>query len=126
MFSILGIIGTLGGLLPTALSLTQQIVDWQAKKINAVTEHERIEADEHVKMLQAKRDVLIAEGNSPWNSLARAWLMLPPSVYIAKIFVWDKVLGKGDTDPLTTELWWLVMLVYGFYFVADISRMLKR
>lgn len=120
MLSILGL------LLPTALSLTGQIVDWQAKKINAQTEHERIEADEHIKMLSARRDVLVAEAGTPWNAVARAWLILPPSIYIAKLFVWDKVLGWGSTDGLSDNLWWIVTVIYAFYFLGDVSKIFKR
>lgn len=122
----MGFLATLLGFAPTVLSLTQQIVAWQEKKINAQTEQQRIEADERIKMLEAKRNVLIAESSTPWNSIVRAWLVLPPSIYVAKLFVWDKVLGWGSTDPLSSILEWIVVIVYGFYFMADVTRMLKR
>ena len=122
----MGWLTTLLGLVPTALSVTQQIIDWQAKKLNATTEQQRIEADEQIKMLEARRDVLIAESRSPGNILVRAWLVLPPSIYIAKLFVWDKVLGWGTTDPLDNNLWWIVFTIYGFYFLADVTRVFKR
>lgn len=122
-----GLLGSLLGIFPTIASITEKIIDWQAKKADAQTERERIEADENIKVLQAKRDVLIAESSSPWNSLFRLWLALPPSIYIAKLIVWDKIISPNSiTEDLSSNLWWIVFSVYAFYFAADLGRLLRR
>lgn len=120
------------GLLPFLLKLidpvtaiTKGIIEWQNKKLDAQTTQAKIEADEQIELLKAKQAVLIAESTTPVNVLVRAWLVAPPSIYIAKLFVWDKVLGWGSTDDLSNNLWWIVFAIYGFYFLSS-SRILKR
>jgi len=36
--------------------------------------------------------------------------------YLAKVVLWDKVLGLGTTDPLSSELQWGMNLVMTFYY----------
>ena len=59
---------------------------------------------------------------------------------LLKIFLWDKVIGsfvgcsqaaKGTcgmftTDALDPNLWQVVMVVLGFYFLADTSQAVSR
>lgn len=93
---------------------------------NAKTEQQRIAADERVKALEAQRDVLVAESKSPWNTLGRLFLMAPFGIYAWKLVIWDKVLNFGTTDDLSLNLWALMFTVFGFYFVTDITRILRR
>lgn len=102
-------------------AISQAIANAYIAKQNAVTEQAKVEADTLVKTLEARRDVLVAEAHTPWNVLMRAWLALPPSFVVAKILVWDKALGSvthGHTDPLDPNMWYLVMGIYGFYFLT--------
>ena len=122
----MGFLLSLLGFIDPISKITGQIAGAFAKKIDAQTEHERIAADEEVKTLQAKRDVLIAESSTPLNVLARTWLMAPPSIYIAKLFIWDKVLGWGSTDDLSNNLWWIVFVIYGFYFMSKMPSWFRR
>jgi hypothetical protein len=52
------------------------------------------------------------------------------SILIGKVLVWDKALGQwtgGRTDALDPNLWQVVMVVLGFYFLSEtVSRVLKR
>lgn len=119
------ILGFLPKLIDPIATITNKIIDLRAKQIDAQTEQERIHVDEQINVLRAQQAVLVAEASHPINAWARFWLMFPPSVYTAKIFVWDKVLGWGSTDNLSTELWWIVITVYGFYFVSS-TRWFRR
>lgn len=121
----MGFLSLILGFIDPISKITGQIADAFAKKLDAQTERERIEADQTIKTLQAKRDVLIAESTSPINSIIRGWLVFPPSLYIAKLFVWDKVLGWGSTDDLSNNLWWIVFIIYGFYFVTTAPKWFK-
>lgn len=114
--------------------ITSAIVKAKADSLNAKTEQERIEAGERVSSLQAKRDVMIAEsGASRINGMIRAAMALPVAVVLWKIFVYDKALGQwtaGHTDALSPELWQVVSVVIGFYFLYEgaigVTRILKR
>ena len=99
----------------------------------AKTDKERIAADERIKALQARRDLLIAEAGNRVNSWMRAALAMPVAIILWKVFVYDKALGQwthGTTEALSPELWQVVMIVIGFYFLADaastVTRIVKR
>lgn len=116
------------GLINPLSAIAGKIADYKIVEAKAETDQERIHAQERIKALEAKRDVLVAEANMPGNIIMRAWLAFPPSVVVAKILIWDKALGQwthGHTDALDPNLWWLVMAVYGFYFVQQITNRLK-
>lgn len=93
---------------------------------NAKTSREKLAADARVKALEARRDVLVAEGQTPVNAFMRAALALPIVIYNAKIIVWDKVLGWGVTDPLSDEMTWTARVVIGFYFLYEGARLYGR
>lgn len=99
----------------------------------AKTDTQKIAADERIKALQARRDVLVAEAGNRVNAVVRAALALPVAIILWKVFVYDKALGQwthGSTDALSPELWQVVMIVIGFYFLADaastVTRIVKR
>jgi hypothetical protein len=99
----------------------------------AKSDKEKIAADERIKTLQARRDVLIAEAGNRVNGWMRAALAMPVAIILWKVFVYDKALGQwtqGTTDALSPELWHVVMIVIGFYFLADaastVTRIVKR
>lgn len=110
--------------------IVKQIAAAYEARENAKTDQERIAADERIKALEARRDVLVAEGRSPVNAIIRAMFALPVAIYYGKLFLWDKVLGWGATDGLSPELSNIAMIVIGFYFVTDtatrITRIIKR
>ena len=107
-------------------TIASRIADAYEAKQKATTDKEKIAADERIKTLEAKRDVLVAEAKSPINALIRVLFALPPAVYLAKIFVYDKVLGWGVTDPLSDELEQIVWIVLSFYFLAEITGRFAR
>lgn len=106
--------------------ITDKIIDLQIKRADAKTEQERIAADERVQALEARRDVMIAEASLGLNAWVRTAIAIGPTVYLLKIFIWDKVLKLGSTDALDTNLWQVVIAVIGFYFLYDIAARWKR
>lgn len=107
---------------------------YEAKQ-KAKTDQAKVAADERIKTLEARRDVMVAEGHSPWNAGMRAFIAVGPALYLFKIFVIDKVvcppLGLAcRTDPLSPELWQVVTAVIGFYFLVEggiaVTRIVKR
>lgn len=96
----------------------------------AKTDQEKIAAQERIDHLKSIRDVQIAEAGSPINGIIRAGFALPVMLYYGKIFLVDKVLGWGSTDPLSAELYDIAMIVIGFYFVSEtasrVARIFKR
>lgn len=104
-------------------AIAKQIAQYEIAKQNAQTDQARIEADKQIAALQAKQAVLVAESNSPGNIIMRAWLAFPPSFIVAKILIWDKTVG--GTTTLSPDLWRLIWIVYGFYFVDKIVNRLK-
>lgn len=125
---ITGAFGTING-------ITKSLSDAKIAQIKATTQEEKIRADEAVATLQARRDVLIAEAGSGsrLNLIMRSVIATGPASVLLKIFLWDKVIGslagcsaapKGTcgifvTDPLDANLWQVITIVLGFYFVSE-------
>ena len=94
--------------------------------IQASTDKEKIEQEERVKALEARRDVLKAESDGRVNGVVRALLAVPVVVFLWKVIIWDKVLALGSTDDLSENLWYVTMMVLGFYYVHWTVGRLKR
>ena len=95
----------------------------------APSDKDRVAADERIKTLETRRDVLVAESGSRINATIRAAIAMPVATILWKIFVYDKALGQwtgGRTDPLSPELWQVVMVVIGFYFLAETASTMTR
>lgn len=116
-------------------TIATKIADAYAARADAETEQAKIAAEERIRGLEARRDVMIAEGRSPVNAIMRAFIAIGPALYLFKIFVIDKLacpaLGLAcRTDQLSPELWQVVTYVLGFYFLADtataVTRIIKR
>lgn len=111
--------------------ITDKIVDLQLKKVDAKTEQERIAADERIQSLQARRDVMVAEAGAgiKLNAYIRSAIGASVAFLLLKVMVGDKALGQWTqwrTDPLSPELWYVVMVVIGFYFLSDMAARWKR
>lgn len=111
-------------------AITTSIADAYVAARNAETEQERIHAEQRVRTLEARRDVMIAEAPNRLNTWVRAGFALPFMIYYAKLVLWDKVLGLGVTDALSADLKDISKAVIGFYFLAEgaiaVTRILKR
>jgi hypothetical protein len=124
----------LTGLFNLGGQITAAISNEKIAVINATTEEERIAAQERVNTLTLRRDTMIAEAaTSTLNVKMRFLLALGPMSVLLKIFLWDKVIGSIAgcsqaavhtcgifvTDPLDGNLWQVVMVVLGFYFLCE-------
>ena len=122
------------GLIDPVEKITQAIVKARADGLNAQTEQERIASAERIKSLEARRDVMIAEaGVSRANIVVRTFLAAPVIFILWKLFIWDKALGDythGHTDALSPEMWQIINIVIGFYFLYEgaigVTRLIKR
>lgn len=148
LFSLLTAIPSLlSGLFGSINGITAAISNAQIAKIQATTQEEQIRATEVVDTLRARRDVMIAESaHSRLNIIMRFLIAFGPALILTKIFVWDKVIGSFygcsgagvaaenlgrscatfNTDVLDPNLWQVVMVVLGFYFLADASATVSR
>lgn len=132
---ISGAFGTING-------ITNALSNAKIAQINATTAEEKIHADEKVAMLTARRDVLIAEASSGSriNLIMRALFALCPLSVLMKLFIWDKVVGSFvgcsqaaagtcgmfTTDPLDSNMWIVISVVLGFYFVSEVTLGVTR
>jgi hypothetical protein len=130
--TILALPGLLAGLFGTINGLTAAISNEKIAALTATTQQEQIAANERVATLQQRRDVLIADAaHGSWDIWIRTTIALGPTIYLFKIFAIDKVIGPAlgyewSTDPLDPNLWQVVMVVLGFYFLSETSTKVAR
>lgn len=131
------ILGLIPGLFTTVNGITNAISNERVTQINAKTEQEKIASQERINSLQAKRDLMIAEsGTSKINAFMRASMGASVSLIVAKLLVWDKIIGsfKGcagtvgqgleqcssfRTDLLDANQWSIITAAIGFYFLYE-------
>ena len=120
------VITSLLGLVDPISRIAGKIADARIASIQASTDKEKIEQEERIKALEARRDVLKAESDGRVNGIIRALLAAPIVVFLWKVIIWDKVLALGTTDDLSENLWYVTMMVLGFYYVHWTVGRLKR
>lgn len=121
------------GIFTTISSLTAAISNEKIASITATTAQAKIAADERVNTLEAQRDLMISDSqHSNVDMWVRTMIAIGPASYLCKIFLWDKVLGSwtnGSTDSIDANLWQVVMVVLGFYFLYSgamgVARIIK-
>lgn len=118
-------IGWLIGLANPLAGIAKDLVAAQLEKANAQTEQQRIAADERIRTLEARRDVIVRAQSDPMERWVRIGFALPFVLYLWKLVVWDKLLGWGVTDNLSDDLWAILYIVLGGYFVDTVVRRLK-
>lgn len=117
----------------TLNGITAAISNEKIAAMNATTAQAQIVAQEKVSTLEAQRDLMIADSqHSNLDLWMRTLIAIGPASYLCKIFLYDKVLGywtNGSTDAIDSNLWNVVMVVIGFYFLysgaISISRIFK-
>lgn len=140
------LLGLIPGAFSTINGITNAISNERIRKIDADTDQQRIQADERIKSLEAKRSVLVAEaGASRINAFMRAAIAACIVVVLAKLYMWDKVIGSFSgcagplggalecatfrTDPLDSNQWAIITAVVGFYFLyegaVNVTRIIK-
>lgn len=96
-------------------------------KLKAQTDAEKLAAEETIARLEAQQAVLIAEQGRWLTAWVRPAIAAPFVLYIWKLIVWDKIMGQGATDNLSPELWQMMTVVIGAYFLTrPIETVLRR
>jgi hypothetical protein len=131
LLSLIPWLGKAFDLAGTITKITDKIVQLKIEQANAVTERQRIEAGEAIKVLEAQRDIKVAQAERVQriDAFVRIGFATPVALYLWKLLVWDKVLNAltdGSTDDLTNNQWWVVFVVVGFYFAGDVAKVFKR
>lgn len=139
---MLSLLSFLPGIFSTINGITNAISNEKIAALNATTQEEQIAASERVATLQAQRDVLISDLSvSRLDIYLRSLIALGPTSYLLKIFLWDKVIGSFshcsgttapgtcitfDTDPIDPNLWNVIMVIIGFYFLHAVGSSISR
>lgn len=98
-------------------TIVSKLADAYAARQNAKTDQERIDADERIATLKAQ-----ASAQRPVDSFVRIAFAAPVAIYYGKLFLWDKVLALGATDPLSADLIHVSWVIIGFYFLHSIAK----
>lgn len=85
----------------------------------------RIALEGELATLEARKDVILKAQSDPFERWVRIGFALPFVLYLWKLVVWDKLLGWGATDNLSNDLWAILYIVLGGYFVDTIVRRLR-
>lgn len=120
----LSFIPIIGKLFDTVGSITSKLQDTKVALARVTSEEERVRLEVQEKALEARLSGLIASQRGPlgWMvGLVQGIMGLTIAFLLVKLAVYDKALGQwtqGHTDPLGKDLWDMVKLVVGFYFVT--------
>ena len=119
-------LGWLLSLINPLSGIADKIAQAYVQKTNAQTEQQRIAAEERIKTFEAKRDVILKAQSDPFERWVRIGFALPFVLYVFKVLVWDKLLGLGVTDDLSGDLWNILYIVLGGYFLDTVARRFTR
>lgn len=94
-------------------------------KLNSKNDHERLEADKQIEFFKGQIELArAAAANDKWWS-TRELMAKCVLILVAKLIVWDTVLGLGSTpDPGVTVngiLWTIIGFYYGSKAATDIA-----
>lgn len=118
----------IGKAFDTIGSITNKISDTKVALARVTSETERARLEAELGELQAKRDGLIASQKGPFGwitNVVQGLLGLAIVVLVWKLAVYDKALGQwthGHTEALGKDLWDLIKIAFGFYFVTTWFR----
>jgi len=129
---MLSILGFITGLAPMLTQMANNITDLQKMKVKAQSDHELAAINSQIEAIHDRRQVLIAEAGSRLNAIVRAGFTLLTFPVLAKILIWDKVVGPFvgcvgkdpigcsmfNTDALGYEIWAVIGSIIGFYFLT--------
>ncbi|MGJ8531544.1 MAG: hypothetical protein ACSHYC_05125 [Alphaproteobacteria bacterium] len=97
--------------------LGHHLRDAYLAKKQAESDEQKLVADLRIRQLEAQQKLLIAEQGRALTRWIRPAIAFPFIAYLWKVVLWDKVLGLGSTDPLSTELGEIMMVMVGAYFL---------
>lgn len=148
--SIGAILSFITGLAGPMAAIINKISDLKMAKVNAHTEEKKAEINQQIEEAHDKRAAIVAQAGSRigilFLSIMQMLFVLPAAAIIAKIGFWDKVVGSLHgcavkpltavtkrycqewfiTDPLDSNMWWIILAIVSFLFVTTISSALKK
>lgn len=107
-------------------AIVAEIAKERTKQLDAKTEQEKIASEERIKVLEAKKDVIIKSHDDRLNNIVRLLWAAPFIVYVWKLLLWDKVMGWGSTDGLSPTLEYILWTILGGYFLLSGIDRFKR
>jgi len=125
------ILGFLGGPL-----LTNLLGAYKARLENA-SGQDKMAVELAIKEIEAEIEarrnantIIIAEQGRWWTAAPRAIVQWSFALFVAKVVVWDKVLGWGSTDPLNGDVAsWAGMLMamwFGGRTIEKVAQIFRR
>lgn len=119
------LLGLIPGALNTVNGITNAISNERIALLNAKTDQERIASEEKIATLQAQRDVLVEDAkHSNFDIWIRGAFTAGPIFVLNKIFIWDKAFD--GTTLLSDQLWNVIYIVIGFYFVHSTAALFRK
>ena len=108
----------------------KNIEDTKVALANAANESEKNCLTAQLGALQVQAGILQTQANlqaeeargTRLNIMIRSWMGGSAAFLLTKILVYDKALGQwtdGHTDALDPNLWYVVIVMLGFYFVHE-------
>lgn len=112
-------------------SITKAITDVQLAKARASTDKEKIAADERLRTLEARRDLMIAESGHGvrLNALVRSLFAIVILVYLIKVVIFDLTFGQWTgwaTPSLPERFDYIMTVIIGFYFLDSMVARFKK
>jgi hypothetical protein len=87
-------------------------------RLKATNDHEKLEAEQTIARLEAQQAIIIAEQGRWLTAWVRPAIAAPFVIYLWKLVIYDKVLAWGATDNLSPELWQMMTVIIGAYFLT--------
>lgn len=106
-------------------SVSKDLKEAYQAKLNAQNDKDKIAAEERINFLEARKDVILAAQGDPFERFVRIAFAVPFVLYLWKLVLWDKVFEWGVTDDLSQNLWNILFIVLGGYFIDTIVRRFK-
>lgn len=103
---------------PAVKSIGEQLNAAYRAKLEAQNDEDRIAAEITIAQLEARQGLLMAEQGHWLTRWIRPAFALPFVLYVWKVVVWDKILGLGTTDALSSEMGWVLTTLVGAYFLV--------
>lgn len=103
-------------------AIIAEISKERTKQLDAKTEQEKIASEERIKVLEARKDVIIQSQKERIGEWVRLLWAIPFIVYVWKLVLFDKVLGWGATDALSPTLEYILWTVLGGYFLLAATK----
>lgn len=117
---LLDIIGKVLGLGQTVENLAGSLERAYAKKLEAQTDSEKLDAEKQIAFFQAQMQLaMVAAQNDKWWS-TRELMGKGAALFYLKIAVWDTVFQLGTTEDPGNLVKGISLTIIGFYFGSKV------